>query len=67
MIIEVTEFTFKGITLYRVDGKGWKCTLDEKEYLFPTCQDAQSAISEIFSDIQPVISKHGGVKLPKKK
>ena len=66
MIIEVTEFNFKGITLYHVPNKGWKCTLGDAEYLFPNCQEAQSAINDIFNvDIKGIAANHRGIKIKK--
>lgn len=67
MIIEVTEYNYKGIRLENVKGKGWKCDLGGTEYLFPHAQAAESAINEIFRDIKPVIDKHKGTKLPGKR
>lgn len=63
MIIEVTEYTYKGIELHHVKDKGWKCNLGGEEYLFPHCQAAESAIDELFKDIKAVVSKHKGVKI----
>jgi len=62
MIIEITEYSYKGITLQLAKDKGWKCNLGGTEYLFPHAQAAQSAIDEIFRDIKPVITKHKGEK-----
>lgn len=66
MIIEVKEYKYKGITLNHVDDLGWKCILGDREYLFPHCQAAESAIDEIFNEgILPIIEKNKGKKLPK--
>lgn len=66
MIIEITEYKYKGITLNHVEGKGWKCILGDREYLFPHCQAAEMTIDEIFNDsILPIIEKNKGKKLPK--
>ena len=67
MIIEITEYSYKGITLQLAKGQGldvqgWMCNLGGVEYLFPHAQAAQSAIDDIFRDIKPVIDKHRGKK-----
>lgn len=68
MIVEVNEFKYKGITLNRVEDKGWKCLLGEREYLFPHCQAAETAIDAIFGDrINEIIASNKGVKLSKTK
>lgn len=68
MIIDVTEYKYMGITLSRVEDKGWKCLLGEREYLFPHCQAAEMAIDAIFGEhISEIIANCKGVKLPKAK
>jgi len=67
MIIEIKEYTYKGITLNHVEDEGWKCILGDREYLFPHSQAAHSAIDEIFSNIKPIIDKNKGKALPKKR
>lgn len=62
MIIEINEYSYKGITLQLAKDKGWKCNLGGVEYLFPHSQAAERAIDEIFRDIKPVIVKHKGEK-----
>jgi hypothetical protein len=64
----VTEYKYKGITLNRAEDKGWKCLLGEREYLFPHCQAAETAIDAIFGEhISEIIANYKGVKLPKAK
>lgn len=67
MIIEVKEYKHKGITLKHVDGRGWRCILGNREYIFPHCQAAESAIDEIFNNnnILPIIEKNSGKKISK--
>lgn len=62
MIIDVKETIYQGIILQRVEDQGWRCQLGEDEYLFPTFVDAQSAINEIFRDVNTIIYKHKGKK-----
>lgn len=66
MIIEITEYSYKGITLQLAKDKGWKCNLGGVEYLFPHSQAAESAINEIFRGIKPIILKNKGKALPQK-
>ena len=47
MIIEVKEFYYHDVLVQRVDGKGWKFSFGENEYLFPNVQDAKKAINDI--------------------
>lgn len=65
MIIEVTETIYKGILIERVKDEGWKCTLGDYEYLFPTYVAAEATIDEIFTDVKPIISKRKGKALKK--
>ncbi len=67
MMIAVTEIDYRGILLQRVEDQGWKFTIDDKEYMFPSSMDAQHAIDEIYQFIEFFVAKHKGVKLPKQK
>ena len=60
MIVEVKETTYKGFKLELVKGNGWKIILGDEAYLFPTFQDAQSAVDDFFRDVIP---KNQGKKM----
>lgn len=60
MIVEVTETTYMGVTLFYVKNHGWKFAFGENEYLFPNLQAAESAIMDIK---QVIIPKHRGNKI----
>ena len=47
MIIEITETEHKGVLLQYVDRKGWKFSFGNREYLFPTFQEAKKAVDQI--------------------
>ena len=57
MVIEITEYNYKGFHLQFVKGEGWKIVLDGTEILFPYAVDAEVAINEFFRD---VVAKHHG-------
>ena len=57
MIIEITEYNYKGFNLHLVKGEGWKIVLDGAEILFPYATAAEAAINEFFRD---VVAKHHG-------
>lgn len=63
MIIEITESDYRGILLKRVPEKGWKFTIDEKEYLFPSFVDAKAAVDDIYQFIEFFVAKHKGKKI----
>ena len=62
----ITEQNYRGFQMKHVENKGWKIVFGDKfleeEYLFPTFQDAKSAIDRIHED---VVKKYNGVKLKK--
>jgi len=68
MIIEIKEYSYKGIALHIAKDQnekyhGWKCNLGGVEYIFPHSQAAERAIDDIFQNIKPVIARHGGTKI----
>ena len=60
MIIEVTEFNYKGFMLYLEKDKGWKIILGDVAYLFPYATAAESAIDEFIREVTP---RHNGKKI----
>ena len=56
----ITEQVYRGIQCTWVENKGWKITLGDSEYLFPTFQDARQAIRQIH---EACVDQFGGIKL----
>ena len=63
MVVEIKEFTYKGIYLELVKDQGWKCNLGGEVYLFPHCQAAEAAIDDIFWNVELIATDYNGVKL----
>lgn len=57
MVIEITEYNYKGFHLQLVKGDGWKLVLDGEEILFPNAVAAEAAINEFYRE---VVTKHTG-------
>lgn len=64
MILKIVESNYKGFHLVLDEERhGWKCVIGEQEILFPTSQDAKSAINEILKDSAAAIKERKGVVL----
>ncbi len=66
MIDAVNEMYYRGVWLRHFPNLGWEFAMDNREYRFATSMAAQEAIDDIYQFVDFFVTKHEGMKLPRK-